>query len=323
MFDPGSTSGGVVSFIEDHPLGIALAVGGLVLLFVLMGSGSSAPVATGSTDDSSTQAAAAITGAQIAGNTSTALATIAAGVTNNQTAAAQTVALATLQGQNDATAAAATATLGSAYYGAASHISDNNTAAFIANTQATATEQVAGDQATAAEFGNLASVLTAFGANSTSILNGLVKAGMPTAANGSGVTLTGVAPNITPLSLAGSGNAYGAYATIVQHDVDAGLAVASANQQNETNTAAAVNINAANNAARASSLASLTTTVNGGLKTFGTWLSQFTGAFNTAVASNAPKTTQTTIGDLNTANAGLLGNAPNFGSNFSPFVSAH
>lgn len=210
--------GGAEGFIKAHP--IESAVGGLAIVLVvwyLVASGSSsAPVAaTGSTDDTATEAAAAIQAAQVTANSQTAAATIQAGVTDNQTAAAQTVALATLQGQNDANAAAATASIADAYYGAATDISANNSATAIAGISAQASEQQNQDTLLTSEFSNLASVLTSYGQNVQAL--------------GSLVNPTSLAPTVMGITALGEGSS-------IEQQTSAGVAGSGASVQGSTTT---------------------------------------------------------------------------------------
>jgi len=348
-FDPGQTGGDVWGFIKEHPAGIAIAVGGLVVLFILLSrGGSSAPQSVAVPVDP-TADAAAVQGQQIAVNGQTAIATIAAGVTNNQTAAAETVALATIQGQNDATAAAATAGIANSYYNAATAISDNNTSAAIASINARSAEQISSNANTASEFADLAKTVASFGGNTQSILDSLNSTGaaiqkdvVSSVSGGSGaitfqptnVTLGGttVSPlDLSGLSLPGDTGYYAGVIQIKQHQAD----VASAAAQNTVNANAATAIAASNaagqvgvanaNAAAAASVAGSGTAIfsglagaaKNGLSIMTGWLSQLTGAFGVATKASAPVTPTVDLPGLQSANNSLL-------SGFNPtFFALH
>lgn len=311
-FDPAQSTGDVWGFVKEHPVGIAVAVlGVVVLIYLYENSGSSAPTATGSADDSAINAAAAIQAAQTSANEQTAVAGIAAGVTNNQTTAAQTVALAQIQGQNDANAAAATATLGSAYYGAATEISANNTAGAIAATQAQETEQLSQNQTIASEFGNLSGVLTNFGNNTQSMVNNLNASPTTTGAPLAAVQPTLISPDFGLAAMTGGANAvYASIASVFNAQQQNAASEALANQENTTNANAAVSI--AQTKAGATS---------GALSTMTGWLSSLFGSFSGSVAATAPTTAAPNMQTLASTNlaplaAGPLGFTP---SNISEF----
>lgn len=347
-FDPAhhvsQTSGDVWGFIKGHPMGIAIAVGALVILFILLSKGGSSAPSSVAVPVDPTADAAAVQNAQIAANGQTAIATIAAGVTNNQTAAAQTVALATIQGQNDATAAAATANIASSYYGAATAISESNTAAAIAQTQAQAAEQISGNTTTAAEFSDLAKTITAYGGNVQSILNGLnttgagiqhdVVSSVSGGSNPSAITFTPQA--LLPIP-SGAGAVGGSPFAAITGALLGQSAINSTVATNSTimaqNTAGQAAANSANIAIAASSAASqtaqtaavaasgqsifsgLTGAAANGISTMTGWLSQLTGAFGGAVAASKPVTPSVNLAQLQNANSALLLGNPTFFAN--------
>jgi hypothetical protein len=350
-FDPSGhvsqTSGDVWGFIKNHPMGIAIAVGALVILFILLSKGGSAAAPTSvAVPVDPTADAAAVQSSQIAANAQTALGTIAAGVTNNQTAAAQTVALATIQGQNDSTAAAATANIASSYYGAATAISESNTAAAIAQTQAQAAEQISGNSTTASEFANLAQTITAYGGNTQSILNGLnttgaslqhdVVSSVSGGTNPSAMTFTPTGLVTTPAldlsglaAVGGQAGYYGAVASVNQHNVDLANAAATNTNIAASNTAGQLGVANANASIAASQAASvgtvaassagifagLTGAASNGISTMTGWLSQLTGAFGVASKAAAPVTPSVNLSALQTANNALLTGNPTFFAN--------
>lgn len=321
-FDPGAQAKNLEGFAKQHPLAtVGIVVGVFVLVWYLVSSGSSSSTsttaATGSSSDATTQAAADIQSAQTSANEQTAIAQIAAGVTNNQTAAAQAVSLATISGQTQAAVAASAATTASAYYGAETAISGNNSAVAIAGLQAQSTEQTSENTLLSSEFSNLADVLKSFGNNAQAIT---------TSGNSSQVAL-GESANALTASLASTGaSEYGSYITAATTPVtttNSGIAGAGGqiagvfnfSQSSLPNVAPPSSIVGNIPSSGASNVASgsVQTQTLSGLGAIGSYfssgLSALSNLFGTTARTQAPATSGTAIAQqATTANAGIASN---------------
>src|SRR5271166_4108582 len=149
------------NWVTEHPYASAgIAVGALVILYLMFSGSSSTQAPAVSTDN--TGAAASVVAAQIAANTALAQTNAAANVTNNQTSAAETVALAQTQGAVDAAVATAASATAVAQYNSSAEIASSNASVINTFTNASAAEQLSNNATISSEYSSLANVLGSF-----------------------------------------------------------------------------------------------------------------------------------------------------------------
>src|SRR5271166_6230441 len=158
------------NWVTEHPYASAgIAVGALVILYLMFSGSSSTQAPAVSTDN--TGAAASVVAAQIAANTALAQTNAAANVTNNQTSAAETVALAQTQGAVDAAVATAASATAVAQFNSSAEIASSNASIINTFTNASAAEQLSNNATLQSEYSSLADTLSSFFTGSSAFAN--------------------------------------------------------------------------------------------------------------------------------------------------------